>query len=152
MAAEITKPLDVNEIGADYKYGFRDKEDYIFKSGRGLTDEIVTYISKTKNEPQWMLDFRLRSLAIFRKKPMPKFGNTKLLNDIDFQNIFYYIKPSEKGRTDWNEVPEGIKNTFDRLGIPEVASAAGGQRSKRREDAAREAGGRATAIRRQATD
>ena len=120
MAAEITKPLDVNEIGTDYKYGFRDKEDYIFKSGRGLTEDIVTYISKTKNEPQWMLDFRLRALNIFRKKPMPKFGNVDLLNAIDFQNIFYYIKPSEKGRTDWNEVPEGIKNTFDRLGIPEA--------------------------------
>ncbi len=121
MSAEAAKStLDVSEIGNDYKYGFHDKEDYIFKSGRGLTEEIVTYISKTKNEPQWMLDFRLRALAIFRKKPMPKFGNVDLLNDIDFQNIFYYIKPSEKGRTDWNEVPEGIKNTFDRLGIPEA--------------------------------
>ena len=121
MAAELAKStLDVREINTDYKYGFSDKEDYIFKSGRGLTDEIVAYISKTKNEPQWMLDFRLRSLAIFRKKPMPKFGNVDLLNDIDFQNIFYYIKPSEKQGTDWNEVPEGIKNTFDRLGIPEA--------------------------------
>ncbi len=98
MSAELAKStLDVREIGTDYKYGFRDKEDYIFKSGRGLTTEIVTYISKTKNEPQWMLDFRLKALDIFRKKPMPKFGNVKLLEDIDFQNIFYYIKPSEKG-------------------------------------------------------
>jgi len=121
MSAELAKSnLDVREIGTDYKYGFSDKEDYIFKSGRGLTDEIVTYISRSKNEPQWMLDFRLRALNIFRKKPMPKFGNIDLLNAIDFQNIFYYIKPSEKGRTDWNEVPEGIKNTFDRLGIPEA--------------------------------
>ena len=99
MSAELVKPtLDVREIGTDYKYGFRDKEDYIFKSGRGLTTEIVTYISKTKNEPQWMLDFRLKALDIFRKKPMPKFGNLKLLEDIDFQNIFYYIKPSEKAK------------------------------------------------------
>src|SRR5476651_1693557 len=121
MSAELAIPkVDVNEINTDYKYGFSDKEDYIFKSGRGLTPEIVRYISKIKNEPELMLKFRLNALDIFMKKPMPTWGNCNLLNDIDFQNIFYYIRPSDKSDLDWNEVPEGIKNTFDRLGIPEA--------------------------------
>src|SRR5262249_49520200 len=110
----------IKDVGTDYKYGFSDVEKYAFKSQRGLTPEIVTQISKMKNEPEWMLEFRLRSLEIFRKKPMPNWGNSKLLNAIDFDNIFYYIKPSEKQSTDWKDVPEGIKNTFDRLGIPEA--------------------------------
>lgn len=120
MSTELAPKVDVNDINTDYKYGFSDKEDYIFKSGRGLTPEIVKYISSIKKEPQWMLDFRLKALDIFLKKPMPKWGNTKLLNEIDFQNIFYYIKPSEKQGKNWDEVPEGIKQTFDRLGIPEA--------------------------------
>src|SRR5271155_2698617 len=120
MSAELVQNQALQEIGNDYKYGFRDKEDYIFKSGRGLTREIVLQISKMKNEPQWMLDFRLRALDIFHKKPMPTWGNCKLLSDIDFDNIYYYIRPSEKSEKNWDEVPEGIKNTFDRLGIPEA--------------------------------
>ncbi len=120
MSAELSTMDNLNQIGTDYKYGFSDVENYIFKSGRGLTPEIVTKISHMKNEPQWMLEFRLKALALFYKKPMPTWGNTKLLNDIDFANIFYYIKPSEKQGTNWNDVPEGIKNTFDRLGIPEA--------------------------------
>jgi Fe-S cluster assembly protein SufB len=107
-------------IGDEYRYGFRDKEDYVFKSGRGLTEEIVTKISAMKNEPEWMLKFRLKALDVFLKKPMPTWGNCGLLNSIDFDNIYYYIKPSEKQETSWDEVPEGIKNTFDRLGIPEA--------------------------------
>ncbi len=120
MSAEVAYDPNIRDIGDDYKYGFRDEEDYVFKSGRGLTREIVTSISKMKNEPQWMLDFRLKSLDIFLKKPMPTWGNTKLLHDIDFDNIYYYIKPSEKGEKNWEDVPEGIKKTFDRLGIPEA--------------------------------
>ena len=123
MSAETAydpKMKELNDIGKDYQYGFHDKEDYIFKSGRGLTKEIVTQISQMKKEPQWMLEFRLKALDIFNKKPMPTWGNTKLLNDIDFENIYYYIKPSEKGEKSWDEVPDNIKNTFDRLGIPEA--------------------------------
>ncbi|MBN8658848.1 MAG: Fe-S cluster assembly protein SufB [Candidatus Obscuribacter phosphatis] len=112
--------LALEGIGTDYKYGFRDEEDYVFKSGRGLTKEIVTKISQMKKEPQWMLDFRLKAFDIFMKKPMPTWGNCDLLNDIDFQNIFYYIKPSIKGEKNWEDVPDNIKNTFDRLGIPEA--------------------------------
>jgi Fe-S cluster assembly protein SufB len=120
MSAELAQDNALRDIGTDYKYGFSDKEDYIFKSGRGLTREIVEKISSMKNEPAWMLAFRLRALDIFLKKPMPTWGNTPLLGDIDFENIFYYIKPSDRGEKDWNEVPEGIKQTFDRLGIPEA--------------------------------
>ncbi|MBX3150513.1 Fe-S cluster assembly protein SufB [Candidatus Obscuribacterales bacterium] len=122
MAAELAYDPNTNirDIGDDYKYGFKDKEDYVFKSGRGLTPEIVESISKMKKEPQWMLDFRLNALDIFNKKPMPTWGNTKMLEDIDFENIYYYIKPSEKSEKNWEDVPEGIKKTFDRLGIPEA--------------------------------
>jgi Fe-S cluster assembly protein SufB len=120
MAAELTKPFDLREVGSDYKYGFHDAEDYAFKSAKGLTKEIVTKISQMKNEPEWMLKFRLRSLDIFLKKPMPTWGNTKLLNDIDFENIHYYVRATEKQGRDWEDVPEGIKKTFDRLGIPEA--------------------------------
>ncbi len=122
MAAELTQDQRLLKgVGDDYKYGFHDSEkDYSFKSGRGLTTEIVTEISRMKNEPEWMLKYRLRALDIFNKKPMPRWGNCSLLDDIDFANIFYYVRASEgQGRT-WDEVPEGIKNTFDRLGIPEA--------------------------------
>ncbi|MBS1991404.1 MAG: Fe-S cluster assembly protein SufB [Cyanobacteria bacterium SZAS LIN-3] len=110
----------IDDIGTDYKYGFSDTEDYVFKSGRGLTREIVCKISEMKKEPEWMLKFRLRALDIFLKKPMPTWGNCGLLNDIDFDNIYYYIKPSQNSEKSWDDVPEGIKNTFDRLGIPEA--------------------------------
>jgi Fe-S cluster assembly protein SufB len=120
MAAELTQNQSLKDIGTDYKYGFHDKENYIFKSGKGLTRELVEQISKMKNEPEWMLKFRLRSLDIFLKKPMPRWANSELLDAIDFENIHYYIRPSEKSENNWDEVPEGIKQTFDRLGIPEA--------------------------------
>lgn len=122
MATELTRDSMLDKVGSDYdqKYGFHDNIDYTFKSGRGLTKEIVESISKMKNEPEWMLEFRLKALDIFNKKPMPTWGNCGLLNDIDFQNIFYYVKPSDKQSKNWEDVPEGIKNTFDRLGIPEA--------------------------------
>lgn len=118
MAAELTHDA-LKSMGTDYKYGFSDAENYVFKSAKGLSHELVAQISRMKNEPEWMLKFRLRALDIFLKKPMPTWGS-KLLNDIDFENIFYYIKPSEKGEKSWEDVPEGIKKTFDRLGIPEA--------------------------------
>lgn len=121
MAAELTQDQRLLEgVGNDYKYGFHDKENYAFKSGKGLTREIVEEISRMKNEPEWMLKFRLRSLDIFNKKPMPRWGNCQLLDDIDFANIHYYVRATEKQGRSWEEVPEGIKNTFDRLGIPEA--------------------------------
>ncbi len=120
MATDITRPFDLREVGADYKYGFHDQEDYTFKSGKGLTKEIVIKLSQMKNEPEWMLKFRLRSLEIFSQKPMPTWGNTELLEAIDFANIHYFVRATEKQGRDWDDVPESIKNTFDRLGIPEA--------------------------------
>ena len=105
------------DIG-EYQYGFRDEEDYVFKSERGLNEQIVRDISKMKDEPQWMLDFRLKSLDHYDKRPMPNWGAD--LSGIKFEDIFYYIRPTENiGRT-WDEVPEYIKNTFEKLGIPEA--------------------------------
>lgn len=105
------------EIG-EYQYGFSDRDVSVYRSGRGLTKEVVEDISHRKNEPQWMLDFRLKSLDIFYSKPMPQWGGD--LSDLDFDEIQYYVKPSEKTERSWDEVPEEIKQTFDRLGIPEA--------------------------------
>src|SRR6202521_5387899 len=108
------------DVGADYKekYGFFVPEDYIFKAKRGLNPEIVKEISWMKKEPEWMLKFRLRSLEMFRKKPMPKWGAD--LSVIDFENIFYYLKASDKQSTSWEDLPPDIKKTYDRLGVPEA--------------------------------
>ena len=116
------KNVAIKEIGNEYdeKYGFHKPENYAFKSQRGLTVDVVRNISKMKGEPEWMLQFRLRALEIFWAKPMPTWGNTELLNGIDFENIYYYIRPGEKQSKDWNEVPKDIKDTFEKLGIPEA--------------------------------
>src|SRR5687767_349554 len=106
------------DIG-DYKYGFHDKEDYVFKSEKGLSKQVVENISYMKNEPDWMREFRLKSLDHFEKRPMPNWGSPAL-KELDFDDIYYYIKPSENiGRT-WDEVPSYIKDTFEKLGIPEA--------------------------------
>lgn len=102
----------------EYKYGFRDEHKAVFQSGKGLTREIVTEISRMKNEPEWMLEFRLKSLDQFLKMPMPKWGGN--MEDLDFNDIQYYVKPSEKQGKTWEEVPTEIKETFDKLGIPEA--------------------------------
>lgn len=109
------------ELGQkDYKYGFHDDVESIFNSGKGLTKELVTQISKMKGEPEWMLEFRLKAYEIYMKKPMPGFGNRELLDTIDFKNIHYYVKPSEKTEKNWDEVPEKVKDTFEKLGIPQA--------------------------------
>ncbi|SDO41900.1 Fe-S cluster assembly protein SufB [Alkalicoccus daliensis] len=102
----------------EYQYGFSDKDVSIFRSKKGLTEEIVREISRMKEEPQWMLDFRLKALKQFYKMPMPQWGGD--ISDLDFDEITYYVKPSERSETSWDEVPEEIKNTFDKLGIPEA--------------------------------
>ena len=107
----------------DYKHGFHVKENYVYKSEKskkGLTKQIVQDISKFKNEPQWMLDIRLNALEIFHQKPMPTWGDTKCLNEIDFTNIHYFVRPTERVDTSWDDVPTEIKDTFERLGIPEA--------------------------------
>lgn len=112
--------LDIANVNADYaqKYGFRDQVVALNQTKKGLSRAVVEEISHIKNEPRWMLDFRLRSLDIFLKKPMPIWGGN--LSGIDFNNIIYYLKPSEKTEKKWEDVPESIKKTFDRLGIPEA--------------------------------
>ncbi|PRO65543.1 Fe-S cluster assembly protein SufB [Alkalicoccus urumqiensis] len=102
----------------EYQYGFHDKDVSIFRSKKGLTEDIVREISRIKDEPEWMLDFRLKSLEQFYKMPMPQWGGD--LSELDFDEITYYVKPSEKSERSWDEVPEEIKNTFDKLGIPEA--------------------------------
>jgi Fe-S cluster assembly protein SufB len=102
----------------DYKFGFRDPENFVFQSRKGLDAEIVRQISAMKNEPQWMLDFRLKALAHFVSRPMPKWGGD--LNQLDLDQIYFYTRPMEKEGRTWDEVPDTIKQTFDRLGIPEA--------------------------------
>ncbi|WP_087972675.1 Fe-S cluster assembly protein SufB [Oceanobacillus rekensis] len=102
----------------EYKYGFADKDVSVFRTERGLTKKVVEEISKLKEEPQWMLDYRLKALEHFYERPMPQWGGD--LTGLDFDEIIYYVKPSEKQGTTWDEVPAEIKETFDKLGIPEA--------------------------------
>ena len=105
------------EMG-DYEYGFNDGDVSVFRSERGLTREIVEEISSMKDEPQWMLDYRLKSLELFYSMPTPQWGGD--LNSLNFDEITYYVKASEGTERSWDEVPEEIKRTFDKLGIPEA--------------------------------
>ena len=109
---------DISKKLTDYQHGFHVDSKSVFTAGRGLTREIVEEISRQKNEPQWMLDLRLKALDIFRAKPMPTWGGD--LSGIDFENIHYYIKPSDRPTRSWDEVPDEIKETFERLGVPEA--------------------------------
>ncbi|MBV8582063.1 MAG: Fe-S cluster assembly protein SufB [Candidatus Eremiobacteraeota bacterium] len=104
----------------EYRHGFHDPENYVFKSDKGLSREIVERISAMKNEPDWMRQFRLRAYDVFKAKPMPAWGDTELLSQIDFDDIHYFVKAGEQTERSWDDVPEDIKRTFDRLGIPEA--------------------------------
>jgi Fe-S cluster assembly protein SufB len=118
MATKLIAPESLVE---DYRHGFHDSEEgYAFKSAKGLTREIVERISSMKSEPAWMLAFRLKAYETFRSKPMPDWGDTALLNEIDFDDIRYFVKASEGTERSWDDVPDDIKRTFDRLGIPEA--------------------------------
>jgi Fe-S cluster assembly protein SufB len=117
--------LDQNQQLADMKANYDDKygfsvpeTSYIFKARKGLDRDIVAQISEMKGEPGWMRDFRLRSLDLFFRKPMPKWGGD--LSHINFDDIYYYVKATDQTQTDWNDVPADVKYTFDRLGIPEA--------------------------------
>lgn len=102
----------------EYKYGFRDPDIAVYRTKKGLSREVVEEISRVKNEPDWMREFRLKALEIFFSKPMPTWGGD--LSKLNFDDITYYVKPSERQGRSWDEVPEEIKRTFDRLGIPEA--------------------------------
>lgn len=112
--------MATENIQMDYsKYDFKDSTElYVHLSKKGLSRDTILEISKLKNEPQWMTDFRLRAYEVFMKKPMPNWGAD--LSSIDFQNIYYYAKASEKTERSWENVPEDVKKTFDKLGIPEA--------------------------------
>ena len=122
--AAAERPAEERElagINADYKekFGFHDPESgYAYKSPKGLSREVVESISEYKDEPQWMRDFRIKAYEHFESRPTPQWGGN--LNQIDFNDIHYFVRASEKNSRDWSEVPEDIKNTFDRLGIPEA--------------------------------
>lgn len=103
---------------SDYKYGFKDPDSFVFKAKKGLDSDVVNQISSMKGEPEWMRNFRLKSLAHYEKRPIPTWGAN--LSGLDLSNIYYYIKPTESESKTWDDVPDTIKNTFDRLGIPEA--------------------------------
>ena len=102
----------------EYQYGFSKPEEFVFKSQRGLSHEVIDQMCDMKNEVDWMREFRHRSLDIFLSKPMPTWGAD--LSEIDFDNIYYYLRPTEKQGKSWDDIPDSIKDTFDRLGIPEA--------------------------------
>jgi Fe-S cluster assembly protein SufB len=112
-----TKP-ELTELDQGYRFGWHDAENYAFKPKRGLNEGIVEEISAIKGEPDWMRKFRLKALKHFQGRPMPWWGAD--LSDIDFDNIFYYIRPLEKQAKSWEELPEEMRATWDKLGIPEA--------------------------------
>ena len=114
MSTDIAANDSIGEIN---KYDFRTESKAVFKARKGVDAEIVNQISEMKNEPDWMRDYRLKALEIFNSKPMPSWGGDI---DIDFQDIYYYLKPTDKQGRTWDEVPQEIKDTFDKLGIPEA--------------------------------
>ncbi len=115
----VAKKIELPTIEYEKKYGFRDEEAKpVFVAKPGLSRQVVEEISWMKGEPDWMRQFRLKALEHFEKRPMPSWGGD--LSEIDFSQIYYYIKPTEKQVQDWDDVPEYIKRTFDRLGIPEA--------------------------------
>jgi len=107
----------LDSIG-DYKYGFSDPETHVFKSGKGLDENVVRQISDMKGEPEWMLKYRLRALKHYEERPIPTWGPD--LSDLDLDDLYYYVKPTDKEGKSWDEIPDTIKTTFDRLGIPEA--------------------------------
>ena len=117
---ELSEEEVVSQVNQDYatKYGFSDVEDYFFKAEKGLDEALIRAMSLRKNEPEWMLDIRLKAYQHFLERPMPVWGSD--LSGINFDDIFYYIKPSERDGDTWEDIPSYIKDTFNKLGIPEA--------------------------------
>ncbi|MBO2521542.1 MAG: Fe-S cluster assembly protein SufB [Firmicutes bacterium] len=109
---------DQLELSTEYKYGFRDPDLAVFRTEKGLSRRVVEQISEMKGEPGWMREIRLKALDIFLSKPMPTWGGD--LSELNFDDIYYYSRPTDRQGRSWDEVPENIKRTFDRLGIPEA--------------------------------
>ena len=113
-----TQQEHLDELSKGYRFGWHDPENYVFKPKKGLSPEVVEEISGIKGEPDWMRKFRLKALRHFDGRPMPWWGAD--LSEIDFQNIFYYLKPTEGQAKTWEDLPEDIRGTWDKLGIPEA--------------------------------
>ncbi|MFD1930570.1 MULTISPECIES: Fe-S cluster assembly protein SufB [Nonomuraea] len=113
----VTDRPELEGLG-NYKFGWSDSDAAGAAAKRGLSEEVVRNISALKNEPEWMLDLRLKGLRLFDKKPLPTWGSD--LTGIDFDNIKYFVRSTEKQAASWDELPEDIKNTYDKLGIPEA--------------------------------
>lgn len=116
--AAVSDREHLDEVKQEYQYGFHDDVTPFFKAKKGVSHEVVEQISAMKKEPEWMRKFRHDALDIFFSKPMPNWGPD--LSAIDFEDIYYYLRPMAKQETSWDDVPDNIKNTFDRLGIPEA--------------------------------
>src|ERR671931_1093584 len=110
--------VEVRALKGEYQFGFHDPDQSVFRAKKGLDRDIVEQISEIKKEPKWIRDYRLRALEIFLQKPLPTWGGN--VREIDFDDIYYYVKPSQGAGRTWEDVPENIKKTFDRLGIPEA--------------------------------
>ncbi len=104
----------------EYKAGWHDPENSTIRFDFGLSEEVVREISSLKNEPQWMTEVRVKAFKHFVKRPMPTWGNMSMLEEIDFDNICYFLRSSDSTKNDWDDVPDDIRNTFERLGIPEA--------------------------------
>ncbi len=102
-----------------YSLGWSDVEDYVFKPKKGLSEAVVREMSEMKGEPDWMRKFRLRALKRFEAKPMKAWFAVNM-PDLDFDDIFYYIKPTDGQVDSWEDLPEAIRNTYDKLGIPQA--------------------------------
>jgi Fe-S cluster assembly protein SufB len=113
-----SKDMKALEGLGEYRYGFSDPDVSVFKTRKGLDREVVEQISRMKDEPEWMLEFRLKALDHYLKRPMPNWGSD--LSKLDLDNLYYYVRPSEGEGRSWDDVPETIKETFDKLGIPEA--------------------------------
>ena len=127
----IDRP-ELNDLG-NYEFGWHDTDAAGAAAQRGLSEAVVRNISEIKNEPEWMLERRLSGLKMFDRKPMPRWGAD--LSEIDFDSIKYFVRASERQATTWEELPEDIRNTYERLGIPEA------ERQRQAEQAVNPGGG-----------
>ena len=109
-----------HEAVGDYRYGFHDPEQATIRFDKGLSEQVVRDISELKNEPEWMTEIRVKAYHHFIERPMPEWGNCNMLDGINFENVTYFLRSSKQTEKDWDDVPDDIKNTFERLGIPEA--------------------------------
>ena len=116
----VSGDSEAREAVGEYKAGWHDPEKSTIRFDFGLSEEVVRQISELKKEPEWMTDIRVKAFKHFSERPMPTWGNTSMLEEIDFENICYYLKSSDSTERDWEDVPDDIRNTFERLGIPEA--------------------------------